>query len=90
LDEWAQHPLTAAESRDPLEIIDDRYQTRATLIASQLPVERWHDWFPGAITADPVLDGLVHHAYRVPIQGASMRKVLPPPAECAATETTNA
>jgi len=90
LDEWAQHPLTAAESRDLLEIIDDRYQTRATLIASQLPVERWHDWFPDATTADAVLDRLVHHAYRVPIQGESMRKILPPPAECATTETTDA
>ncbi len=46
LDEWAQQPLTADESRDLLEIIDDRYQSRATLIASQVPVERWHDWFP--------------------------------------------
>lgn len=88
LDEWGQHPLTEEESRDLLEIIDDRYQIRATLIGSQLPVDRWHDWFPDATTADAVLDRLVHHAYRVPIQGESMRKVLSTPAACDTTEST--
>lgn len=89
LDEWAQHPLTADESRDLLEILDDRYQTRATCIASQVPVERWHDWFPDATTADAVLDRLVHRAYRVPIQGESMRKVLSSTTECDTTKATD-
>ena len=58
-------------SRDLLKILDDRYQVRATVIASQIPEERWHEWFPDPTIADAVLDGVVHHAYHVPIHGES-------------------
>jgi DNA replication protein DnaC len=87
VDEWAQQPLTAEDSRDLLEILDDRYQTRATCIASQVPVDRWHDWFPDPTTADAVLDRLVHQAIRVPIAGESMRKVLSKSADSSTTNT---
>jgi hypothetical protein len=40
---------------DLLEILDDRYQTRATAIASQVRGEHWHEWFPDATVADAVL-----------------------------------
>ena len=68
---WLRHL-----QRFDLLILDDRYQTRATCIASQVPVDRWHDWFPDPTTADAVLDRLVHQAIQVPIRGESMRKVL--------------
>jgi len=77
LDDWAVHPLSLDESRDLLEILDDRYQVKATLIASQVPRERWHEWFPDPTVAEAVLDRVVHHAYHVAMQGESMRKVLP-------------
>ncbi|MDA8199414.1 MAG: IS21-like element helper ATPase IstB [Thermaerobacter sp.] len=88
LDEWAQAPLTTEESRDLLEILDDRYQTRATCIASQVPVDRWHDWFPDPTTADAVLDRIVHQAIQVPIRGESMRKVLSTRAASGTTDLT--
>lgn len=81
LDDWAVHPLSLEESRDLLDILDDRYQVRATLIASQVPQARWHEWFPDPTVADAVLDRIVHHAYHVAIQGESMRKILPTAAE---------
>ena len=77
LDDWALHPLTVEESRDLLEILDDRYQARATAIASQVPIEHWHEWFPDATVADAVLDRIIHQAYRITMNGESMRKVLP-------------
>ena len=78
---------TSEESRDLLEIPDDRYPVRATMIASQVPTDRWHEWFPDPTVADAVLDRVIHHAYQVPIHGESMRKILPTAADSAITES---
>ena len=62
LDDWGLASLTAMEARDLLDLVDDRCQGRATLIASQLPVDRWHSVTPHPTVADAVLDRLVHGA----------------------------
>jgi DNA replication protein DnaC len=54
-----------------MEIIEDRYGRGSTLITSQLPVEAWHE---------AILDRIVHNAYRLALEGPSMRK---PEAEAA-------
>ncbi len=77
LDDWGLVPLTAPEARDLLEVIDDRCTTRATLISSQLPVEHWHGTMADPTLADAILDRLVHNAYRLALEGDSMRKVKP-------------
>ena len=38
IDDWAMAPLAETERRDRWEICEDRYQTRATILTSQLPV----------------------------------------------------
>jgi DNA replication protein DnaC len=43
LDDWGLEPLTAEQRHDLLEIVEDRYGRGATLITSQIPVDRWHD-----------------------------------------------
>jgi DNA replication protein DnaC len=43
LDDWGLEPLSAEQHRDMLEIIEERYGRGATLITSQVPVDRWHD-----------------------------------------------
>src|SRR6202051_994919 len=43
IDDWAMAPLAEAERRDFWEICEDRYQTRSTILTSQLPVTRWHE-----------------------------------------------
>ena len=60
---------TSEESRDLLEIPDDRYQVRATAIARQVPTDRWHEWFPDPTVVDAVLDR-IHHAYQFPFTGS--------------------
>jgi DNA replication protein DnaC len=54
--------------------VDDRFDKSATLITSQLPVERWHDYLADPTLADAILDRLVHNAYQLPIKGESMRR----------------
>lgn len=44
LEETGGRPLTDGNRRDPLELLDDRFNTRSTLITSQLPPDTWHDY----------------------------------------------
>ena len=74
LDDFGLRPLSQVERLDLLEVIEDRYQTRATLITSQLPVEHWHDYINDPTVADALLDRLLHNAHRLPLKGESLRK----------------
>ena len=60
--------------RDLLEILDDRYDRRSTLITSQIPVEQWHAYLQDPTIADAILDRLIHNSYRLALKGESMRK----------------
>jgi len=75
LDDWGPDRLNANQRRDLMEIIEDRYQTRSTLITSQLPVTAWHDVIDQPTFADAILDRLVHNAYRLELEGQSFRKL---------------
>ncbi|SFF11281.1 IstB-like ATP binding protein, partial [Sulfitobacter brevis] len=59
---------------DLMEIVEDRYEAGSTLITSQLPIDAWHDVIGEPTFADAILDRLVHNAYRVELDGQSMRK----------------
>ena len=73
LDDLAMAPMTDAQRRDLLEIIDDRYQRRSTLVTSQIPVKQWHTAIGEPTLADAILDRLVHNAYKITMSGKSMR-----------------
>lgn len=75
LDDWGLAPLTAAERRDLLEILEDRHGRAATIVTSQLPVDAWHDVIGDPTLADAILDRLVHNAHRLELAGESMRKL---------------
>jgi DNA replication protein DnaC len=74
VDDWAHAPLAESERRDFLEICEDRYQTRSTILTSQLPVAKWHEQIGDPTLADSILDRLVHNAHRIEMHGESMRK----------------
>lgn len=74
LDDLAMAPMTDAHRRDLLEIIDDRYQRRSTIVTSQIPVKQWHTAIGDPTLADAILDRLVHNAYRIALNGKTMRK----------------
>lgn len=74
LDDFGLAPLADEQRRDLLEIIEDRHDARSTLVISQLPVEHWHQALGDATLADAILDRLVHSAYKITLQGDSMRK----------------
>ncbi len=74
LDDWGIQTPTPPQRNDLLEVIEDRYAKQSTLIASQLPVEHWHDHLGEATLADAILDRLLHNAHRIQLTGDSMRK----------------
>ncbi|HVY35167.1 MAG TPA: IS21-like element helper ATPase IstB [Caulobacteraceae bacterium] len=77
LDDWGLEPLGAQARHDLLEIIEDRYGRRSTLVTSQVPVADWHGLIGNATYADAILDRLVHNARRLDLTGESMRRSAP-------------
>ena len=62
IDDWLLAPLTDAERRDLLEVLEDRSERTSTLIASQLPPTAWHAAIGEPSVADAICDRLIHHA----------------------------
>jgi DNA replication protein DnaC len=74
LDDFLLTPASVERFRDLLEVVEDRAQIRSTLVASQLPVDAWHGAMSDPTLAEAVLGRLLHHAHRVVLKGASMRR----------------
>jgi len=88
LDDWGMTAMDAQTRADLLEIIDDRANTKATIITSQLPIEHWHEWIGDATIADAMLDRLMQNNHRFTLTGESMRKKTVTKAKTS-VETTN-
>lgn len=75
LDDWGLAPMSARGRQDLMEIIHDRANTGATIITSQLSIDKWHDYIGEPRIADAILDRIIHSAYRIELHGESMRKL---------------
>jgi DNA replication protein DnaC len=75
LDDWGPDRLTANQRHDLMEIVEERYGRRSTLITSQLTLDKWHDVIGEPTFADAILDRIVHNAYRLELNGPSLRKL---------------
>jgi DNA replication protein DnaC len=75
LDDLGLAPMSATERRDLLEVIEDRHSLSSTIVATQLPIENWHDNIRDPTIADAILDRLIHNAHKINLKGESMRKL---------------
>ena len=73
VDDFGLVPLNDEMARDLLEVMDDRTGVRSTIVASQLPIEAWHETITNATVADAILDRVVHSAYKLKLKGETMR-----------------
>ena len=73
LDDFLITPLAVPERKDLLEIIEDRHQAGATIIAGQCPIKNWHPAIGDPTLADAICDRLVHNAYKIELKGPSAR-----------------
>ena len=74
LDDFGLMHLDLQQRMDLMEIIEDRHASKATIIASQLPVSSWYDIIGEQTIADAILDRMVHTSYRIELNGESKRK----------------
>jgi DNA replication protein DnaC len=74
IDDWLREPLSAEQARNMLDLVDDRFRSRSTLLTAQVPVSDWHGRFQDPTLADAVLDRIVHDSHRIELAGDSMRK----------------
>ena len=77
LDDWGLETLDVGARHDLLEILEERYGRRSTIVTSQIPVDRWHDVIGDPTYADAILDRLVHNANRIDLAGESLRRTRP-------------
>jgi DNA replication protein DnaC len=74
LDDFGLEPLDAGARHDLLEILEERYGRRSTIVTSQLPLSAWHEVIGDPTYADAILDRLVHNAHRIDLTGESLRR----------------
>lgn len=74
LDDWGAQVMAPDHRRDLMEIVEDRYDRGSLLITSQVPVKRWHEIIGDPTLADAILDRIVHAAYRIDLDGETLRK----------------
>ena len=75
LDDFGLQAMDRQDRETLMDIIDDRYDKRSTIISSQIPVSSWHQVIGGEGTvAYALLDRIVNSAHRIALEGNSLRK----------------
>jgi DNA replication protein DnaC len=74
LDDWGLNPLREQDRLDLFEVIEDRDGMRSTVVTSQIPTDKWHDYLGDPSIADAIADRLLHNAYRLTLKGPSRRR----------------
>jgi len=75
IDDFGLDVLNDQQRRFFLEILEDRYENKSTIITSQTPIKHWHQVIEHATLADAILDRIVHNSYQIELKGDSMRKL---------------
>ncbi len=75
LDDWGLHGIGHRQQRDLMELLEDRYTLRSSIVTRQYPIEKWHETMGNPALADAILDRLVNNAYRIQLTGESMHKI---------------
>jgi DNA replication protein DnaC len=74
LDDFGLQPLKSDTRLALLQILEDRYKKKSTIIASQLPIEKWYEYIGDPTLADAIMDRLIYNAHKIELKGPSMRE----------------
>ena len=75
VDDWGVCGLTEQGRQDLLEVIEERYEIRSTVLTTQKPIKNWHAFIGDDTIADAICDRLVHNAYKIDLRAEeSVRK----------------
>jgi len=73
LDDFGLQPLNADTRLALLQMLEDRYGRKSTIIVSQLPVTKWYEYLDDPVLADAILDRLTARSHRIELKGKSLR-----------------
>lgn len=74
LDDFGLQNINANQRMALLQVLEDRYAAKSTIITSQLPVANWHTYINESTLADAIMDRLTANAHRFELKGESRRK----------------
>jgi DNA replication protein DnaC len=74
LDDFGLQPLSHDMRLTLLQILEDRFAKGSTIITSQLPVNKWHEYINEPTMADAICDRLTANAHKIELKGESLRK----------------
>jgi len=74
IDDFGLHPLDGDTRRALLQILEDRYGLKSTIIVSQLPIAKWYEYIGESTISDAIMDRLSGNAHRFDLKGESLRK----------------
>ena len=73
IDELGYLPITKDDSKLFFQLIDRRYEKFSTIITTNINFSQWDEIFGDPITANAIIDRLLHHCNIVTIKGKSFR-----------------
>ena len=73
LDDFALTPYNAYEQAVLFDILNDRYERKSTIIASQKSPVMWIKEMQGTTLAESVVSRAAHNNYSLPLKGESLR-----------------
>ena len=74
LDDFGLQSLDKHDRETLMDIIDDRYNQKTTIVSSQIPVSTWYDIIGEGTIADAILDRMVNSSHRIDLNGPSLRR----------------
>lgn len=74
LDDFGLQALDNNARESLMDIIDDRFNQKSTIVSSQVPVSTYYDIIGEGTIADAILDRLVNSSHRIDLKGESLRK----------------
>ena len=78
IDDWGLTPLGDMERRHLLEVLDDRYESRSTILTSQFTVDDWHALIGNPTLGDAIIERILSHNHKIQLKGETMRPLEKP------------
>ena len=70
LDDWGLHPIHPIQQRDLMELLDDQYTVRSTIMTSQYPINKWYEIMEDPTLADAILERIVDNVHKIKLRGS--------------------
>ena len=77
IDDWGLVPLTDLERRHFLEVLDDRSESRSTILTSQFPIQSWYELIGNPTPADAIVERILSNNHRIELEGETLHKIKP-------------